>query len=128
MPVTTRNNKHLGTSPSTGIVASATPGSTGVDVSGATEFAFTDDTTTSNQKPVRTFSKASEVTSTTGTTAVEVGCTTEFDFTDDTRPINQNPVPFSGRRDTNRECNSNFCVWTYTLDQQQSSSLAVVQP
>jgi hypothetical protein len=107
MPVTTCNKKHLGSSLSAG----ATTGSTGVDVSGATEFAFTDDTRTSNQKPVRTFSKASDVTSvrtfskasditsTTGTTAVEVGGTTEFDFTDDTRTIDQKPVPFSGRRD-----------------------------
>jgi hypothetical protein len=99
MPITTRNKKHLGTSPSAGIVASATTGSTGVDVSGATEFAFTDDMTTSNQKPVRTFSKASDVTSTTGTTAVEVGGMTEFDFTDDTRMIDQKPDPFWGRRD-----------------------------
>ena len=97
MPVTTRNKKHVGTSPSAGIVASATTGSTtGVGVSGATEFAFTDDTKTSNQKPVRTFSKASDVTSTTGTTAVDVGGTTEFDFMDDTRTIDQKPVPFSG--------------------------------
>jgi hypothetical protein len=98
MPVTTRNKKHVGTSPSAGIVASATTGSTGGDVSGATEFAFTDDMKTSNQKPVRTFSKASDVTSTTGTTAVDVGGTTEFDFMDDTRTIDQKPVPFSGCR------------------------------
>ncbi len=92
MPVTTRNRKHVGTSPSARIVSSATTGSTGVDVSGATEFGFTDDMTTSNQKPVRTFSKASDVTSTTGTTSVEVGGMTEFDFTDDTRMIDQKPV------------------------------------
>jgi hypothetical protein len=80
-------------------VSSATTGSTGVDVSGATEFIFTDDMTTSNQKPVRTFSKASDITSTTGTTAVHIGGTTEFDFTDDTRTINQKSVPFLGCRD-----------------------------
>jgi hypothetical protein len=55
-----------------------------------------DDTTTSNQNPVRTFSKASNVTSITGTTAVDIGGMTEFDFTDDTRTIDQKPVPFSG--------------------------------
>jgi hypothetical protein len=99
MPVTTLNKKHVGTSPSTRTVPSVRTVSTGVDVSVATEFAFTDDTTTSNQKPVRTFSKASDVTSTTGTTAVDIGGKTEFDFTDDTRMIDQKPVPFSGRRD-----------------------------
>ncbi len=55
-----------------------------------------DDMTTSNQNPVRTFSKASNVTSITGTTAVDIGGMTEFDFTDDTRMIDQKPVPFSG--------------------------------
>jgi hypothetical protein len=57
-----------------------------------------DDTTTSNQNPVRTFSKASNVTSITGTTAVDIGGMTEFDFTDDTRAINKKHVAFLGRR------------------------------
>jgi hypothetical protein len=93
MPVTTRNKKHVGTS-----------GSTGVDVSGVTELDFTDDTTTSNQKPVRTFSKASNVTSTTGTTAVDLGGMTEFNFTDDTRTNDQKPVAFLGHCGKKLKC------------------------
>jgi hypothetical protein len=73
-----------------------------VDVSGATEFDFTDDMTMCNKKPVvfvgRTFSKASSVTSTTAATGVDVSGATEFDFKDDMTTCNKKPVAFVGWR------------------------------